>query len=188
MTALIPWLMAVGVAFLSKLSGDREQKKKEKSIEFCVSNCSAAWLKEDGVLQVYAEQTEVSCHRITVECSSIPDGIPGEVDGRPVRIRVNEKMGQEETGEQKAARLFAQVATEEGVRLKPIYARDGKLHAIWNDPKSRTSTLNIEGASLSPELEAQMKWIGELNGVRISRNTDSGNDQDGPSVWIRFTK
>lgn len=189
MTALIPWLMAVGVAVLSKLSGEREQqRKKESSIEFCISNCSSAWLKEDGVLRVYAEQGSMSCQRITVECSSLPEGIPGEVDGIPVRIRVDEKMGQEETNEQKAARLFALIATKEGARLKPIHARDGKLHAIWNDPKSRTATLNIEGASLSPDLEVQMKWIGELNGARISKNADVGNEQEGPSVWIRFMK
>ena len=189
MTALIPWLMAVGVAVLSKLSGEREkQKGKERSIEFCVANCSAAWLKEDGVLRVYAEQGEMSCQRITVECSDIPNGIPGEVDGWPVRIRVNERMGQEETNEQKAARLFAQVATEEGARLKPVHARDGKLHAIWNDPKSRTATLNIEGASLSPNLETQMKWIGELNGARVSKNIDMGNEQEGPSTWVRFMR
>lgn len=187
MTALIPWLMAMGVAVLSKLSGERE-KKRERSIEFCVANCSAAWLREDGVLRIYAEQGDMSCQRITVECSGIPEGIPGEVDGWPVRIRVNERMGQEETNEQKAARIFAQVATNEGAYIKPIHERGGKLHAILNDPKSRTSTINIEGASLSPDLEAQMKWISELNGVRVSKDVDPGNEQRGPSVWIRYMR
>ena len=43
------------------------------------------WVIEEGVLGVWAEQT-VHGYRICIDCQVVPQNIPGEIEGFPVRI------------------------------------------------------------------------------------------------------
>lgn len=88
---VVPIVGALGLAILSDaLQQKIEEKKLQKSIEICTANCSAQWLKEDGVVRVYHEHTELQCARIVVEISPMSHfRPPGDIQGHPVLVRLN---------------------------------------------------------------------------------------------------
>jgi|GEM_PF-4943723 len=186
--ALVPWLMAVGFAIVAKMAEDRPSERRRRSIELCMANSAALWLVEDGVTRVWAERIDLECHRICVECTAVPAGLPGEIDGHPVRIRINEEMGREEFPEEKAARLMAQVAAKARYDLRPIRTEEGRLEVVVSAPEHRRATLVVEGGELSPELRTQVTWISELNRVTPVVRYDPGMAAigRGPSWKISF--
>jgi hypothetical protein len=84
----------LGMAILSELF-DQRPKRVQRSIEACVADVSAMWVKQDGVLRVYHETSNVACGCIVVECNGeAPIDLPGEVEGHQVLIRVNPEADQ----------------------------------------------------------------------------------------------
>lgn len=85
---------ALMLALFSDLAGQSvAPRAQQRSIEVCTADLQATWVKMDGVIRVYSEQTSVSCARIVVEVdpSQRPPSIPGEFEGHPVLIRLKER-------------------------------------------------------------------------------------------------
>lgn len=187
MLVMAPWAFAVGFAVLARwleLEGEEEPSSR-RSIEVCVGSCSALWLSEDGVLRVYAEETSVSCYRLVVDCSSVPSRIPGEIDGYPVRIRVSPDA---ESPDQQAARLYARKASELGYVLRPVRLPSGQISVLSSDQTDGSTTVLVEGARVSPELDRFAEESAEQAGVSVSQTLSRGLPPFGgyPAIAVRF--
>lgn len=166
MWAIFPWALAIGfAAFTRFFEGERRGMDRKRSIEFCVGNCSAMWLAEDGVLRVYAERTDMECYRLVVDCGEVaPNLIPGEIDGWPVRIR----MAEGERADQRAGRLFARRAVAMGYELRPT-ASDGQVSTVRSDGAG--TTVLVEGAQISNRLVNEARRVADENGILSSIET-----------------
>jgi len=90
---MIPVLLPLGasviVAIIADMLGSNNEDADQRSIEVCISECRAAWLKKDGVLQVYHQTTKLDCTQVVVEVTEKSNAdIPGRVSGYPVLIKV----------------------------------------------------------------------------------------------------
>ncbi len=144
------------------------------------------WLVEDGILRVYAEQTDLSCYRVVVDCTDLKPGlIPGEVDGYPVRIRV----APEEPADQKAARLFAQRAMSSGYSLRPVTTPSGQVSILIPSASDQSTSVLIEGTQVSKDLEQHARQIAVDTGTKLSSDLDQGSRPMGrdPARIVRFT-
>lgn len=188
MMVMAPWAIALGFAVVARwleLDQEEEGPRNQKSIEVCVGSCSAMWFSEDGVLRVYAEETEVSCYRLVIDCSSIPhSSIPGEVDGYPVRIRISP----EDTPDQRAARAYARRASEMGYVLRPVKTLTGQISVLSSDPESGRTVVLVEGLSVSPELDRFANETAASEGVSVSKRTNLGSRVLGeyPATVVSF--
>lgn len=171
MMVMAPWAIALGFAVVARwLELDQEEdSKNRRSIEVCVGSCSAMWFSEDGVLRVYAEETDVSCYRLVIDCSSIPNSlIPGEVDGYPVRIRV----APGDSPDQRAARAYARRASEMGHVLRPVKTAAGQISVLSSDSETGRTVVLVEGLLVSPELDRFANEVAASEGVSVSKRNN----------------
>lgn len=188
MLVLVPWLAALGLAVLQSLARTAEPRPR-RSVTACIGECTAMWIVEDGVLRVYAENSSVDCQRIVVDCSTVPSSIPGEVDGWPVRIRIDERMGAEEAPEQKAARLFVRVLAGR-FDLLPMTTPDGRIvESVRTDPDHRRASFLVATQELPESVVTEARWICQVvGGVRFSRRSQPAMLGHGPAVLVAFER
>lgn len=81
------WIPIIGTLVAAFYASIRPQDNR-RTIEICTEELASRWIKEDGVLRVYTSQSHRQCLTIVVECTEPPIGLPSEVDGHPVHIRL----------------------------------------------------------------------------------------------------
>lgn len=83
------WIPIVGTLVAAFYASIRQGPAvQRRTIEVCTREISSRWVRENGVLKVYSETSQTNCSHIVVECSAPPLGLPTEIDGHPIRIRL----------------------------------------------------------------------------------------------------
>lgn len=177
MLPLLPFGISLIAAIVSEWINERREQRVQKSIEVCTASCRAAWLKEDGVLRVYASTSSLSCAQIVVEVDGEPPMyVPKNIEEHPVSIRMIPEGTIYGATEEEAAEKFLAMAqahnrgaiTEEGQAVRK--------------KSSNQSEIILTGPRLTEREERYLNYIGE----KFSVDTEV---QTGPTtVRIIFTK
>ncbi len=180
----------LGMAVLSDLAQQQQQpQRRRRSVEACTAQLQAMWVKEDGVLRVYHEVTDINCTRIVVECTERPSfNIPGQIEGHPVLIR-HRPQGQfgaitEQSAEVQAANRALKFLQSTGRQAIPW--PDGKTIGT---PERGRSRVQVTGPDLSARERGYLGYLQskfDLGGHHWRLQTapvDVIGQPRGPDLW-----
>jgi len=138
MDPLLPWIFVICVAVLSEFAPSDDPTAFV--ISFVESTTSI--LVMDGVVSIRATRVEGRMVAL-VDCTRLPDPeIPGDVAGLPVRVRVDERMGESEPDPVRAARDFVREVVISGGRVVPVVTPDG---VDFVDDRGSSASVTVSG-------------------------------------------
>lgn len=163
---LAAWLVVLGTAVLSDLLAKApEGESRTRRIGLCLLTLHEEISAADGILRIRAEIC-ASCHTLVVECLQPPEGIPGEIDGIPVRVRFGPERQELDPAEAAARELTRQSPRS----FLPRDAGDGSVDLVSGDGEGNYSVLSISGAR---ELEEAASSIARRRSIRSTTERTS---------------